>query len=67
MKILKEINNRYSELKSMINNIEFDILLNKLERKIDNIYQIIQNLFKVKIEQNKLIKRIGDSYGFKFK
>ena len=51
MKIMKEINNRYSELKSMINNIEFDILLNKLERKIDNIYQIIQNLFKVKIDE----------------
>ena len=51
IKIMKEINNRYSELKSMINNIEFDIILNKLERKVDNIYQIIQNLFKIKIDE----------------
>ena len=50
-KILKEINKKYAELKSMFYNISFNIFIKKdMQKPIDDIYGKIQNLMKYSIQ-----------------
>ena len=50
-KILKEINKKYAELKSMFYNISFNIFIKKdMQKPIDDIYEKIQNLMKYSIQ-----------------